>query len=466
MADSAPPPAAASTPAPALVASKTNANTNTNDKNPNGGGNRNNSNNGRSKRGPPNRQGSVNNSGANGNAQPKDNTIGTGTNNASSNSNTNANSGAKFQNRPPKKNTAKEGTSPAPVPQLAAAVASDASRPSSTDGTKKNDNRRSGPRRESQSVGRGQGNNRRGSNRQASQSRQQSGEQTKASPATENSASTPSATAQEQAGPGQRLLERAITDMKALPSGQAAPQQQNSSAPAPAAAAPQQIPTAQSSTLGLNAPVFQPGASVYPTPGAPTDLPPRHRKSASTGSHSTPGSFSSPSFASPLQNFSPNLHSMREDVAEEGEIDENGNPYHQQQQQPQFQQRNVQPPAGAFSAPRFAALAQQQQQGQAIQEDPEVLGPTGRPQLAPSFQFGARRRTNTNPATGPALPEGDLGFQFPQQQHYQPESQTQQPQQSLGQAQPQAHRRTGSEVSGMLAEQVHAYIHLPALEYY
>ena len=430
MADSATPPAAASAPAPA----STNANGNSNDKKPTGGGNRGNN---RGKRNP-SRQTSVNNAGANGNA-PKDNTSGN-----SGNASANAAAKGPAQPRPQRKGTANGGNSPAPVPQVAAAVASDASRPSSTDGTKKNDNRRNnGPRRDSQSGGRGQGNNRRGSGRSASQSqsRQQSGDQAKASPSSENPALSPA----QETGPAQRLLERAITDMRALPAAQSAPQPQN------APVAPQQAPSSQGSTLGLNAPVFQPGASVYPTPGAPTDLPPRHRKSASTGSHSSPGSFNSPSFASPLQNFSPNLHSMREDAAEEGEIDENGNPY---PQQPQFQQRNAQPPVGAFSAPRFAALAQQQQPQAmpANQEESEVIGPSGRPQLAPSFQFGARRRTNTN---GPALPEDDLGFQFPQQQHYQPESQQQQP---------QAHRRTGSEVTGMLAEQMALQAQIEALQ--
>jgi protein SSD1 len=138
---------------------------------------------------------------------------------------------------------------------------------------------------------------------------------------------------------------------------------------------------------------------------------------------------------------------MREDVAEEGEIEDHSQ--YSAQQQAQFQQRNTQPPVGTFSAPRFAALAQQQQQGQPAQEESEVLGPTGRPQLAPAFQFGRRRNTNTGSA--PAIQEEDLGFQFPQQQHYQPEAQQPQP---IGSAQAQAHRRTGSEVTGMLAEQV------------
>ncbi|KEP54322.1 putative cell wall biogenesis protein phosphatase SSD1 [Rhizoctonia solani 123E] len=424
------------TPTPAQAPSihaptNTNANANTNEKKPNGG-NRNNSNNGRPKRGT-GRQASVSNG-------PKDNVNGPGANTGA-----NANSGAKSQPRPQqrKPSTNTGASSPAPAPQATPAVASDGSRPPSTDGNKKNDNRRNnnnnnnGPRRDSQSAGRGQGNNRRGSNRQASQSRQQSGDQARTSPSTENPAPAASNDAQ-------RLLERAITDMKT-----SAQQQQSS------AVAPQQQPTPQGSTLGLNAPVFQPGASVYPTPGAPTDLPPRHRKSASTGSHSSPGSFNSPSFASPLQGFSPHLHSMREDVAEEGEIDEEA----------QFQRRNPQPPVGTFAAPRFAALAQQQQQPQPTQEESEVLGPTGRPQLAPSFQFGVRRRTNTNPTNGPAIPEDDLGFQFPQQQHYQPEAQAHQQQsQPVAPVQPQAHRRAGSEVSGMLAEQMALQAQIEALQ--
>ncbi|KAG8764016.1 hypothetical protein FRC11_006287 [Ceratobasidium sp. 423] len=444
MADSATP---AQAQAPPAAPTNNNANANTNEKKSNGG-NRNNNNNNRPKRGP-NRQASVSN-GPSGNA-PKDNANGSGANNSGAN----ANSGARSQPRPQRKPSTNIGAStiPAPVPQVAAAVASDGSRPPSTDGTKKNDNRRNnnGQRRDSQSGGRGQGNNRRGSNRQASQSRQQSGDQAKASPSTENPVLGASNDAQ-------RILDRALTDLKTAAQQQQQQQQQSAATPA----APQQQSPAQGSTLGLNAPVFQPGAAVYPTPGAPTDLPPRHRKSASTGSHSSPGSFNSSSFTSPLQGFSPNLHSMREDVAEEGEIDENGNRY-QPQQQAQFQQRNPQPPVGTFSAPRFAALAQQQQQTQPTQEEPEVLGPTGRPQLAPTFQFGARRRTNTNPANGPAIPEDDLGFQFPQQQHYQPE--TQQPQsQPIPPAQPQAHRRTGSEVTGMLAEQMALQAQIEALQ--
>jgi hypothetical protein len=65
----------------------------------------------------------------------------------------------------------------------------------------------------------------------------------------------------------------------------------------------------------------------------------------------------------------------------------------------------------SFTAPRFAALAQQDQS--------EVLGPTGRPQLAPGhfmFGAGARRRGSSNGPMGPPINEEDIGFQFPQQQ--------------------------------------------------
>ncbi|KAG1761940.1 hypothetical protein EDD22DRAFT_894119 [Suillus occidentalis] len=45
-------------------------------------------------------------------------------------------------------------------------------------------------------------------------------------------------------------------------------------------------------------------------------------------------------------------------------------------------------------APRFAALTAQEQ---------DVLGPTGRLQLAPGFMFGARRRTSSNVPVGPPI---------------------------------------------------------------
>jgi protein SSD1 len=94
-----------------------------------------------------------------------------------------------------------------------------------------------------------------------------------------------------------------------------------------------------------------------------------------------------------------------------------------------------------FVAPRFAALAQQDQS--------DAMGPTGRPQLAPGFLFGARRRTTSNIPMAPPINEEDVGFQFPQQQQQQaflPEDVI--PQTSM-------HRKTDSgEITGIMAEQV------------
>jgi len=119
----------------------------------------------------------------------------------------------------------------------------------------------------------------------------------------------------------------------------------------------------------------------------------KHRKAASLGAPSLSGNFHS---------YSPNLGAMLEDAEdnasfEEGEITEQY--YLQPTQQPRAQPQN-------FVAPRFAALAAQQ-------EVAEALGPTGRPQLAPNFMFGARKRMTQ---VGPPISEEDVGFQFPQQQ--------------------------------------------------
>jgi protein SSD1 len=95
------------------------------------------------------------------------------------------------------------------------------------------------------------------------------------------------------------------------------------------------------------------------------------------------------------------------------------------------------PQSQSFMAPRFAALAAQQEQ--------DSVGPTGRPQLAPGFMFGARKRTGL---MGPPINEEDVGFQFPQQgqqQSFAPEISQQ----------GQTHRRSESgEITGIMAEQV------------
>lgn len=150
------------------------------------------------------------------------------------------------------------------------------------------------------------------------------------------------------------------------------------------------------STLPANAPIFQPGATAFP--GSAPEPPPRHRKAASLGASSHGASMG----------YSPNLGSMMEDVEdgqgipiiEEGEIPENA-------YQTGHQRRSL---SQSFNPPRFQALAAQQQQ-----EQGEVLGPTGRPQLAPGFMFGARRRPSSNLTMGPPINEEDVGFQFPQQ---------------------------------------------------
>lgn len=94
-----------------------------------------------------------------------------------------------------------------------------------------------------------------------------------------------------------------------------------------------------------------------------------------------------------------------------------------------------------FTAPRFAALAAQQEQG-------EIVGPSGRPQLAPNFMFGARRRPSSAMPMGPPISEEDVGFQFPQQQT--------QPSYSLDTGLDANRRKPDNttEISGIMAEQV------------
>ena len=180
---------------------------------------------------------------------------------------------------------------------------------------------------------------------------------------------------------------------------------------------PPSMPTAHvQSNLASHAPVFQPGAAGYPG----TDQ--KHRKAVSLG-------VSNSSFNS----FSPHLGAMMEDaedigVFEEGEI--------QDRQYPQQGQHQPRSQSQSFMAPRFAALAAQQEQD---------LGPTGRPQLAPGFMFGARKRSSG--PMGPPINEEDIGFQFPQQgqQGYAPEVSQHE----------QGHRRSESgEITGIMAEQV------------
>lgn len=205
-------------------------------------------------------------------------------------------------------------------------------------------------------------------------------------------------------------LQRVIADLK-------------TTSPVPPAPASNPLTSvAQQSTLPANAPVFTPGASAYPGN-------PNHRKAASMGA----GGYSS------MNNFSPNLGSMMEDAEdgtgnatfEEGEIQDSYVP-----QQPTHQPRSQ---SQSFVPPRFAALA-------AAQQDRDNVGPTGRPQLAPNFMFGMRKR---GIPMGPPISEEDTGFQFPQQQqpqyHQEPS--------------PQERKGESGEITGIMAEQVGASLH-------
>ena len=138
------------------------------------------------------------------------------------------------------------------------------------------------------------------------------------------------------------------------------------------------------SQLHLNAPPFQPAAGHF--------VDQRHRKVASLGN---------PGLSSNFKGYSPHLGSMMEDAEdstqyEDGEIREarfNGQQAHNPRAQSQ-----------SFVPPRFAALAQQEQDH----------AQNGRPQLAPNFTFGVPRKQGG--PLGPPINEEDLSFQFPQQQ--------------------------------------------------
>ena len=235
--------------------------------------------------------------------------------------------------------------------------------------------------------------------------------------ASKSNSSTPAPAIGAETSDALSSLQRVIADLKT----------------ASPAVQPSSIPTEVISSLPANAPVFQPGMQAWPGLTQPNDQA-RHRKAASVGT----------SYANnTIGNYAPNLGVMMEDAEDgpapydEGEIQ--GDASFRQQQQ----NHNRRALSQSFTAPRFAALAQQDQG--------EVLGPTGRPQLAPGFMFGggARRRGSTNNPMGPPINEEDIGFQFPQQQ---PRSHDVQ-----GLPRPDD---TGGEITGIMAEQVnHLHCH-------
>ncbi|KAI0053558.1 RNB-domain-containing protein [Auriscalpium vulgare] len=219
-------------------------------------------------------------------------------------------------------------------------------------------------------------------------------------------------------------LQRVIADLKTTsPPNQTSPLTGNNTV---TTSTSMPLPQVSNSTLPANAPVFQPGALMYPTPGA-SEPPPRHRKAASLGNSALSSNFN---------NFSPHLGSMMEDVEEGGGYEEGEIPEHVYNTNPQGHHPRSQ--SQNFTAPRFAALAAQQEQIDAV-------GPSGRPQLAPGFMFGARRRPSANSPMGPPIGEDDVGFQFPQQQSVPSYSD-----------QDSGHRRgeSNGEIRGIMAEQI------------
>lgn len=231
-------------------------------------------------------------------------------------------------------------------------------------------------------------------------------------------ASSPAATSSGEGGSSALSnLQKAIADLKAMPSN---------GNQATSASATQPVPPTQS-TLTPSAPPFHPASFVAPAP----EVPPRHRKAQSMGP--TPQqqiqSYSS------LGQYTPGLDSMNED----GEFQ----PTETVSPLAQFGRHQA---MGSFTAPRFAAL-----QGQGTQQPPgEGAASSGRPQLAPSFQFGNKRRTNSV-SIGPPISEEDAGFQFPQT-----------PQTPQNPQNPQnPHKRSGSEI---MAEQIALQSQIEALQ--
>lgn len=187
------------------------------------------------------------------------------------------------------------------------------------------------------------------------------------------------------------------------------------------------------SNLPPNAPVFQPGMAYAGNNANNNAVDPRHRKAASMGA-----GFGN----NPNNGYAPNLGVMMEDAEDHssGPIYEEGEIQDYRNQGPGGHPRRSL--SQSFTAPRFAALAAQQES--------EVIGPTGRPQLAPGFMFGAaagnRRRGSFNNPMGPPINEEDLGFQFPQQQNMQGH-----PFDNQGQ---DRRDENGGEITGIMAEQV------------
>ena len=295
--------------------------------------------------------------------------------------------------------------------------------------SKKSDQR--GGRSVSQNRGGGGGSHRKSQQSQSTGTRQSGGNSAKdPRPAASSPVPVPGA----EGSDALTSLQRVITDLKSIsPPSQPSVISTSASMPLPQPHI--------SSNLPPNAPVFQPGAAGFPISGAAAESA-RHRKAASVGSHGS----GIPAYPHQMPQFSSQLGAMMEDNEdlrspqqqqfEEGEIPEQ---IYGQQPFPRGSQQ------AGFTAPRFAALAGQQEQG-------DIMGPSGRPQLAPTFTFGARRRTASNVPLGPPILESeDLGFQFPQQNQqsdYQSDSSQQQ------------NNNSGSEQRGQLPDLMREQVRL------
>ncbi|THH32915.1 hypothetical protein EUX98_g1301 [Antrodiella citrinella] len=292
---------------------------------------------------------------------------------------------------------------------------------------KGNEGRKNEQRKQSVGGGNGRGGHRKG--QQSSSQGQRQPTSNASSRQSSNKASVSPAPPAPSAESSDALssLQRVIADLKTT----SPPTQSQPNATAPSSMVSSISNQSQVSNLPANAPVFQPGAASYPGLSGGD---PRHRKAASLGNNG-PQMFNT---------FSPNLGSMMED-AEDGQVNasfEEGEIPDTAFQAAGHPRRSL---SQSFTAPRFAALAAQQEQGDAV-------GPSGRPQLAPGFMFGTRRRPSTTMPMGPPINEEDIGFQFPQQQG----------QQNFADNDPRG--KPEGEISGIMAEQIALQSQIEALQ--
>jgi protein SSD1 len=331
--------------------------------------------------------------------------------------------------RGPKKNTAGASNQGGPRPSSRGSIKKPSSNPAAASAESGSDTNKKGP--EGKKTEQRNKNQAGGASRGSAQRKGQPSRQGNNTPKDQSAkSSSPAPTSGAESSEALSSLQRVIADLKTTsPPAQSSPLATNS------LSASMHAPQPQSSNLTPNAPIFQPGAANPYQGLSPADAA-RHRKAASLGSSALSGNFNS---------FSPHLGSMMEDAEDSG-----GNASYEdgEIQEAYYQQSGHQPrsQSQSFMAPRFAALAAQQEQA-----DP--MGPSGRPQLAPGFMFGARRRGASGPMA-PPINEDDLNFQFPQQPQQQPQ-QNFTPDHSHNE---QGHRKSESaEIGGIMAEQVRTF---------